>query len=603
MTVNEFSKKLKDKVLSYLSYLQNKTPEHLSKHSTKYAIVGLVAVVCLTVFVEPQDKSIPPVEPNNTKTSSALKDPQPTPPVKPNDTNKSDSKQLKGEWPLSWNEFIRRMANSKLLPQVQSFGVILVAIIYLLEKPKRQKQAELQAWQLIDGATGAETSGARFQAIQELYEMGVSLKGLDANGADLIGINLQGANLERASFKNALLQGANLEGANLKNAQLQKAKLQGANLKGANFEGANLEGAELDMLEYTTYNAQNNQPKPDNRSTDLEGAFLRGANLQGAFLIGANLKDAKFYNADLSGADFFRAKLEGSIFKDARLNGTKFGKTNLTLEQVESVKYNKDDRYDWKDAKYDQSFCDKYPLMNLSPDEIGKSTKENDVEKRKIVSHEMLHNIAALLKVMESNNSVSLQDNLIVKDLKTALESLIENEKYHEEFCAIQVAIAKRLKTDFTKVVDRREKIHKLIEETKGKVENVDSRMNDYEKRFHFASQWLESNRETILNSQEVGNYLERYSATMLTGEVLDSQEKLKADIDKCLKKVCASLDTAKKPDYQMTDLKISSPILAEALRVILDQVIPEVMKQSNNLPEDLDANIKYFFNKLIDKL
>lgn len=576
MTLIESGKKLKVQILS--KFKLNKCLEHHSRHSTKYGVVLTIVVVLLAIFL---------LEP--------LQDPEPTPLVKLNNTDSVEPN----------NSVIKTISNSKILGQVESFGVILVAIIYLLEKPKRQKQAELQAWQLIDGATGAETSGARFQAIQELYKMGVSLKGLDADGADLIGINLQGANLERASFKNALLQGANLEGANLKNAQLQKAKLQGANLKGANLEGANLEGAELDVLEHTIYDDQSNKPEFKKFPTNLESAFLRGAHLQGAFLIGANLKDAKFYNTVLSGADFYGAIIEGSRFDGARLNGTKFGNTKLILEQVESVKYEKDDPYDWKDAKYDKSFCDKYPEMNLCLDELGESRKENDVDidKRKIVSHEMLHNIAALLKVMESNNSVCLQDNLIVKDLKTALESLIENEKYHEEFCAIQVAIGKRLKTDLAKVVDQREKIHKEIEEKKGKVENADSRMNDYEKRFHLASQWLESNREIILNSKEVGNYLERYSPTTLTGEVLDSKEQLKADIDKCLKKVCASLDTAKNPDYQMTDLKVSSPILAEALKVILEKVIPEVMKQSNNLPEDLDANIKYFFKELIDKL
>jgi uncharacterized protein YjbI with pentapeptide repeats len=598
MTVNKSGKKLKVQNL-LLKFKLNKRLEHLSKHSTKYAMVGLVAVVCLTVCVEPQDKSTTAVKQKNTETSSAPQAPQPTPPVKPKYTDKSNPNQPKGEWPISWDEFIRRVANSKLLPQVQSFGVILVAIIYLLEKPKRQKQEELQAWQLIDGATGAETSGARFQAIQELYKMGVSLKGLDADGADLIGINLQGANLERASFKNALLQGANLEGANLKNAQLQKAKLQGANLKGADFEGANLEGAELNVLEHTTYNKQSNEPKSEKLRTDLESAFLRGAHLQGAFLMGANLKGAKFYNADLSGADFYGATLDKAEFENACLNGTRFGDTTLTLEQVNSAK-------DWKDALYDKSFCDKNPTMNLSPDELGELIKENDVDKnRKIVSHEMLHNIAALLKEMETNNSVCLQDNLIVKDLKTALESLIENEKEHEERSATREAQWKRLGIKFHKSLDNKEKNDKKHKQVMSEMENLQSADESHEKPYRLARQWLDDKREIILNSKGVSDYLDTHSATTLTGEGLDSNEQLKIDINKCLVKIGNSLDKFD-PDHEttdLTDLKVPSQILAEALKLIVEKVIPEEKQHSNNLSHDTYDHIECYFVGLINKL
>jgi uncharacterized protein YjbI with pentapeptide repeats len=569
MTPTESGKKLK--VQDLLSKLANKKSiKNLLCNRITWAVLLTFVVVPLAVLLlEPQD-------------------PEPTPPVKPNNTA---SVKLN-------NSVIKTISNSKLLGQVQNFGVILAAIIYILETPKRKKQAELKAWQLIDGATGAETSGARFQAIQELYKMGVSLKGLDADGADLIGINLQGANLERASFKNALLQGANLEGANLKNSQLQKAKLQGANLKGADFEGANLEGAELDVLRHTIYDNQSNEPKYEERSTDLEGAFLRGANLRGAFLIRANLKNAKFYNADLSGADFFGADLGGAVFEDAQLNGTKFGNTNLTPEQVESAK-------DWKDALYDKSFCDKNSTMNLSPDELGELIKENDVDKnRKIVSHEMLHNIAALLKEMEINNSVCLQDNLIVKDLKTALESLIENEKEHEERSAIRVAQWKRFGVEFYKLLDEKEKHDKKNKQVLSEIKDMEAG-DSSEKLYRLAKQWLESNHEIILNSKGVSDYLDMHSATTLTGERLNSNE-LKIDIDKCLIKIINSLEKfdSRHKTTDLTDLKVPSQILAEILKVIVEKVIPEEKNHSNNILDDYTyEQIEHCFLRLIDKL
>ncbi|WP_293336423.1 pentapeptide repeat-containing protein [Microcoleus sp. CAWBG58] len=565
MTTTKSGKKLKvQNLLLKLKLKLNKPLEHLSRHSTKYGVLLTLVVVLLAVFV---------LEPPQ--------DPEPTPQIKQN------------------NSVIKTISNSKLLGQFQNFGVILVAIIYLLEKPKRQKEEELKAWQLIDGAIGAETSGARFQAIQELHKMGASLKGLDADGADLRGINLQRANLEGASFKNALLQGANLEGANLKNAQLQKAQLQGANLKGVDFEGANLEGAELEELGHTIYDNQSNESKYEEQRTDLEDAFLRNTDLRGAFLIRANLKNAKFYNADLSAVHFNGADLEGAIFKDATLNGTRFGNTKLTLEQVNSAK-------DWKDALYDKSFCDENPTMDLSPDELGELIKENDVDKnRKIVSHEMLHNIAALLKEMETNNSVCLQDNLIVKDFKTALENLIENEKEHKERSAIRKAQLKRLGIKLKKAWDDKENNDKKNQQVLSEMENLQRADESHEESYRLARQWLESNREIILNSKGVRDYVDTQSETKLDSGVIDLNEQLKIDIDKCLIKICNSLEKfdADHETTDLTDLKIPSDILAEALKLIVEKVIPEEKQHSNNLSDDTYDHIKYYFVELINKL
>ena len=51
-----------------------------------------------------------------------------------------------------------------------------------------------------------------------------------------------------------------------------------------------------------------------NRSADLTGAYLRGANLEGADLTGANLEDAYLRGAYLTGANLMDAKYKEPLF-------------------------------------------------------------------------------------------------------------------------------------------------------------------------------------------------------------------------------------------------------------------------------------------------
>ncbi|NMG20940.1 pentapeptide repeat-containing protein [Brasilonema bromeliae] len=179
----------------------------------------------------------------------------------------------KCEHKLDFPTILCFISDSKLLNQVQNISVISAAILFFCDTFDRKKQLERQAWQLIDGAQGSETSGARRQAIEELYKEGADITGLDADGADLRGINLSGANLERASFKNAILEEANFEGANL-----TEANFEGANLKGANFKKAMLLHADFTRADLTAYD----QKKTDLRDADLGRTIFNRAKVSEA---------------------------------------------------------------------------------------------------------------------------------------------------------------------------------------------------------------------------------------------------------------------------------------------------------------------------------
>ena len=87
-------------------------------------------------------------------------------------------------------------------------------------------------------------------------------------------------------------KGCQLETTNLKGAYLKGADLYRANLKGANLKWADLKGA------------------------DLYRANLKGANLEGANLKGADLYRAKLTGANLTGANLTGANLKGAVYDD-----------------------------------------------------------------------------------------------------------------------------------------------------------------------------------------------------------------------------------------------------------------------------------------------
>ncbi len=214
--------------------------------------------------------------------------------------------------------FFCELNESPLLNSLESFAFIMALCLFLLETPDRTKQAQYEAWQVVDAANGLKTSYARIQALQDLNEDQVSMKGLSAIEADLRNIDFQ-----RADLSNADLSGADLRGANLSNANLSNA-----NLANADFSNANLANARLS-------------------SSNLADANFVEANLSNVDFVGAIITDANFVRANLERAYFGDNSFIKTNLKDAIIRKTKFfGVENLSSAQIQSALY-------WQEAIYD----------------------------------------------------------------------------------------------------------------------------------------------------------------------------------------------------------------------------------------------------------
>lgn len=232
---------------------------------------------------------------------------------------------------------------------IEGFSILLVAVLYIVESRQRKRKTHYEAWQVIDAASGVETSYARFQAMQDLNRDGVSMRSIDVPGGDLENINLQGADLELADLRGANLRNANLSSANLKDAQLgigenrkktnlENANLQGANLQGADISGANLHNADLKRARlHNTVIVGNggkavldakwekvwlivNQTKSIRslRKTDLSNADLSFVDFTGI-----DLRQANMQNCDLSYSNLSRSRIADVNLLDANLTGTR----------------------------------------------------------------------------------------------------------------------------------------------------------------------------------------------------------------------------------------------------------------------------------------
>lgn len=203
-----------------------------------------------------------------------------------------------------------QIRDSVLLNIVEGFSILVAVWLFFLEAPERDKQAHYEAWKTIDSAHGLRTSYARLQALQDLNDDRIPLRGFNAPEADLRGINLAGADLSNAYLSGADLSNANLSHANLSHANLAETKLTNANLSNSQLTGANL-----------TY-------------TD----FIE-ANLQDVDFVGANLVGANFVRANLTQAYFGDVNFNECLLNDANLCKTKFfGVENLTVEQIKLAK-------------------------------------------------------------------------------------------------------------------------------------------------------------------------------------------------------------------------------------------------------------------------
>ncbi|MDJ0795694.1 MAG: pentapeptide repeat-containing protein [Calothrix sp. MO_167.B12] len=368
------------------------------------------------------------------------------------------------------------IGDSKILGQVQNFAVLVAAWLYLFDVFDRKKQVERQAWQLIDGARGSNTSGARYEAIKDLFQEGISLNGLDANRADLIKIELPKAKLRRANFKCAELEGANLEEADLYQANLEKADLRGAKLVGANLSRANLKGAKLNEREYikkednsndnkyNEYDPQVHETDIKKRSANLENCKLRWVQLQNANLNNANLSKAKLHQADLQeaqlvntildGADLYGANLKNTILDGANLYGANLEKTTyLTIEQLRKAR-------NYKKANYDESFRRKYPELQAVDNErknIG--VEANQAESPEIKSLKSLFQIIItnteirqkLIELLNSDVSVIQSDDALLNDF---LQSLQKWQKTINEDESLSLSDSKQyLKIKISKII------------------------------------------------------------------------------------------------------------------------------------------------------
>ena len=211
-----------------------------------------------------------------------------------------------------------QIRESTLLGMVEGFSILVAVLLFFLETPERDKQAHYEAWKVIDSAHGLRTSYARLQALQDLNEDRVSLRGLNVPEADLRGINLSNADLTNADLSGADLRFANLSNADLSSVNLTEANLSNANLNNVQFNTANL--AYCDFIE-----------------ADLQNADIVGANLLGANCIRANLDKAYLGDVNFS----------QTILKDATVRQTKFfGAKNLTTKQIKAT-------CNWQEALYD----------------------------------------------------------------------------------------------------------------------------------------------------------------------------------------------------------------------------------------------------------
>ncbi|QSJ16055.1 pentapeptide repeat-containing protein [Nostoc sp. UHCC 0702] len=175
------------------------------------------------------------------------------------------------------------------LDNIEGFSILAAASLYLLESRQRKQEAIYKAWQIIDNAAAAKvlTSYARVQALQDLNNYGISLKGLDATYANLDEINLAKANLSKANFPMSSFMNANLTYVNLSNAILAST-----NFTGANLSNADLSDAELFNADFTDANLSN-----ANLKNVIFGRRINNGEIQLATLINADLSKAILINA------------------------------------------------------------------------------------------------------------------------------------------------------------------------------------------------------------------------------------------------------------------------------------------------------------------
>ncbi|MBD2436787.1 pentapeptide repeat-containing protein [Nostoc sp. FACHB-110] len=260
---------------------------------------------------------------------------------------------------------VQALTSSEFIGTLQDLSILAAVILYFRETPARKKQAQYEAWRVINSAYGQRASGGRIQALQDLNNEGVSLAGLTADKAYLAGINLK-----RSDLRDANLQGTNLKNACLEEIDLRNANLQGADLRYANLQSANLRNAHLEGQ--TTNLSYSNFQDAYLSHANLQSAYLWSANLQGADLSYANLQEADLSYANLQGANLKYANLQGADLSPTNLDQANFQAAdlynadlreaqNLQLEQIKLAK-------NWEYARYDEALRMQLGLPKFMPE-------------------------------------------------------------------------------------------------------------------------------------------------------------------------------------------------------------------------------------------
>jgi uncharacterized protein YjbI with pentapeptide repeats len=491
---------------------------------------------------------------------------------------KNDAGELLCKENLSWKDnWICRVANSKVLQQVQNFSVVFAAWLFIFDTFERKKRAYREAWSLIDGARESETSGARILALSELHEDKVSLKGLDAEGADLIGVNLRGAFLEKANLRDALLQSSNLISANLQESELQGANLREAKLHRADLRMANLQRANLEKAE-------------------LQNSKLAGTDFRLAILEEAQLQEAILSGADFRGADLWRANLNEANIEDARFAGAK-----IDINQVKKAK-------NWEKAIYGKDFAQE--LGDLLSREEYPDSFEIEKPRNESLENEPLKHLLWLLIFSDFGDKKELLR--LEQKLDKAIE-LLSGDK------PVSVKDSLSLESSVTNVVEgwlqKNSNSNKDIEgKLREKLQNFqdisETARQNVEKRKEFdslASEWLKL-RCNSLKELGIRNVLSKKIEMKEAGGLLYPQDKitqLNEDIDKLLNILVRSLSTHQHPSLSETiTLKLPTSVYLDVLKVIWEEVIPKYL---NSEPEQISNEalnrLKGYFLLLRDEL
>src|SRR3954470_8408924 len=154
----------------------------------------------------------------------------------------------------TWTLWLQNSVNAIRLFEVMALG--FTAYQFMVGRTERRdaeadaarrarKDANYQAWQVINSAQGKGGSGGRVDALADLVRNDVSLAGINLDHAWLESIDLRDASLPMASFEKCNLQGAQFDGAPLNGVTFRHATLTAASCAGASLRGADLTGARL----------------------------------------------------------------------------------------------------------------------------------------------------------------------------------------------------------------------------------------------------------------------------------------------------------------------------------------------------------------------